>query len=433
MTRSQPPTGNTAIVAKRADRAPVDPTEITALTTAAGYRVVEAITQARTEDPGTYLGSGKLDELAERVRTTDADLVVIDDELTPGQYRNITERLPSTTRLTDRIRLVLEIFAEQAPTKRARLQVERVQLEYDLAVYEADADEGWFNRRSEKGSPRYDLQDRIARLERELASMADPADHLRKRRREQGFDLVTIAGYTNAGKSTLLHRLADDLDVATAEASHPDDDPVAAAEDRLFKTLETTTRRATFRRRPVLCTDTVGYIADLPHDLVAAFSSTLSEAAAADVVILLADATDEADAFVEKLEVSIDVLEGQGVDIDDVVLAINKADAVDIRAVAALQRLANEYVDDPLAISAKDGTNVDDLIDAVVERLPTDRRSVVLPYDDDAMRLVSTAYDRLVVHDVEYADGTVTLDVEGRPDFLDARFADASTVTTNAS
>lgn len=409
------PPRRTAVVAKRADEPPIDTQEIRDLVEAAGYEVVAACTQVRPEDPGTHLGRGKVDELVETIANLGADLVVIDGEVTAGQARNLSIALPDHVELADRYRLVLDIFAQQATTPRAAKQIELARLEYHLEWYEAVADESPLVRMSEKGSPRYQLEDRITALRSELASLPDPTERMRERRREEGFDLVTIAGYTNAGKSTLLRRLADDLTLE-ADTDHPDQDSTAAVEDRLFKTLETTTRRATLRGRPVLCTDTVGYVSELPHDLVVSFAETLSEAGAADVVVLVTDATDDRAAFIDKLEVSLDVLETQSVAPDTVLPVLNKIDAVDGATVKDRHDLLADHLEtEVVPISARSGDYIDRLVDAILDQLPTEIARLSIPYGDEAMSIVSDAYDRLTVDDVSYEGDHVLLEVSGRP------------------
>ncbi len=408
-----------ALVAKRRSESPVDTDEIVALATAAGYTVADTVTQVRHEDPGLYFGAGKVDAIAAMVGSNEISTVIVDGELTPAQHRNIAERLPDETRLIDRIRLILDIFADQATDTRAKLQVEREQLRYELSRYEAAPDEGWFNRRTEKGSPRYDLLDRIDRLKQKLEETPHPGVRMRRQRREQGFDLVTIAGYTNAGKSTLLHRLADDLELSAHDDHHQDTSATAAIEDRLFKTLETTTRRVTIRGRPVLCTDTVGYVEALPHRLIASFSETLSEAASADVVLLVTDGSDEPDRYRDKLQVSIDVLDEQGVDRSRVIPVINKIDRIDERTLRERKALTTGALCEPVAISARDGRHIDRLLQRIYEHLPVDRRVLELPNEAAAMSLVSEAYETMAVNDVTYEGDTIRLDVEGRPSVID--------------
>ena len=408
-------TNGRAVVAKRADRNPVETGEIEALAAAAGYEVGGALAQARSEHAGTNLGPGKVGELADLAAETGAETVVVDNELTPKQTVELERAMPGGVAVADRYRLVLEIFGARAGTRRAQLQVELARLRYDLPRMVADADEGDLNEAVEKGSPVYDVRDRIDDLRRKLRELPDPTERFRARRREEGFDLVTLAGYTNAGKSTLLHRLADDLDLADAEPDHPDEDPVAAIRNRLFETLETTTRRATVAGRPTLVTDTVGFVADLPHSLVESFSETLSEAAAADAVVLVADASDPPEELREKLGVSLDVLAAQGVDRERVIVALNKVDLLSDAELARRRGAVADLAPDPVAVSVTAGTNVDEVVARVRERLPTARVDRSMPNCDGAMRVVSWAYDHAAVETVEYEGGTVRLAAEARP------------------
>lgn len=408
----------TAAIAARSIDPPVETTEIEALAAACGYDVAATVTQVGPEDPGTYLGRGKCEELAATIAETDAGLVVVDGNLTPSQHHELRTELPAGTEVFDRYRLVLAIFKRGAGTRRAQLQVELARLRYELPRIVESADEGALNRRTEKGSPVYDIRDRINRLEGKLAELPDPAEEFRRRRREEGFDLVTIAGYTNAGKSTLLHRLADDLSIEEAAERERDGsrkDATAVAADGLFETLETTTRRATIGGRPTLATDTVGFVADLPHWLIASFSETLSEAAAADAVILVADASDPVDRFRERIEVSMDLLADQGVNRGDVVTACNKVDLLSTGERERRLEVAAEHAPTPVATNALSGTGLEALRVAVSERLPTEEATLQMPNCDEAMSVVSRAYDRTTVETVNYDGERVTVVCRGPP------------------
>lgn len=408
-----------AVIAKRADSPPVETREFEGLVEAAGYSVEAVLTQVRPEDPGTHLGRGKVAELVDVATSTDATLIAIDGELTSGQARNLRLDIPEGSRLVDRYRLVLDIFASQAQDPYAKKQVELARLRYELDWFNEVSDESLLTKYGEKGSLRYQLQDRITALERELNELPDPSERVRRRRSEDGFDLVTIAGYTNAGKSTLLHRLADDLSLEETLDVHPDKDTTAAIENRLFKTLQTTTRRATLDGRPVLCTDTVGYVSDLPHNLVVAFAETLSEASVADLVVLVTEATDDPDRFTDKLEVARDVLETQGVSTADVLPVLNKIDLVEEGTIDdRLERLSN-FNTTPIPISAWDGENLDTLEEAIVEQLSTQEASIELAYGDDAMSFVSEVHERASVSTVEYADDTVRVEARARPSVIE--------------
>lgn len=407
--------GQAAIVAAQDAEPPVQTTEIRDLTAAAGYRVVGECTQSRPPDPGTHLGTGKVAELATKVEETGATLVVVDGELTPTQTTTLRDRLPDGVSVFDRYRLILEIFGDQARSNRAQHQVELARLRYELPRIRESADESALNRRTEKGTPVYDVRDRIDRLETKLAELPSPAAQYREQRRDEGFDLVTLAGYTNAGKSTLLHRLADDLSVAETEPEHADLDGSATVEDRLFKTLETTTRRATIGDRPTLVTDTVGFVSDLPHWLVRSFSETLSEAGAADVVVLVLDASDPIDAFREKLEVSASVLDAQGVEREDVVAAVNKIDRCEGAALDRRRKLVSESAATVVPVSTLQGTNIDRLVDAIGDGLPTRRETLTVPNGGPTMELLSWLYDHANVRAVDYGAESVEISVEGRP------------------
>jgi GTP-binding protein HflX len=421
--------GTDAIVAKRAAASPVETDEIRALGAAAGYDVAGELTQTGPEDPGTYFGRGTVDALADRVAETGADAVIVDDGLTPNQSVTLRESLPDGTEVFDRYRLVLWLFADQAESNRAQLQVELARLQYALPRIRERSDVQAMNKYAEKGTPVDGVENRIADLERKLADMPDPGELFRDRRRDQGFDLVTLAGYTNAGKSTLLHRLADDLAVADAAPDHPDTDATAGIADRLFKTLETTTRKATLAGRPTLVTDTVGFVDDLPHWVVESFSETLSETAAADVVVLVVDASDELETMARKTRVSRAVLAEQDVAESAIVTALTKVDLLTATEVAERMAVLEEITPSPVPVSTTAGRNIEGLVEAVGERLATGRLDVQVPNCDAAMGLVSRAYDRANVETVEYAGDHVRIAAVGRPAVVAQLEAEAATIT----
>jgi GTP-binding protein HflX len=416
-----------AVIAARRNDSPVDTEEIRDLAEAGGYTIADGFTQTRSEDPGTNLGAGKVEEIADRVRETDADALVVDDELTPQQTVNLREAMPEETAVLDRYRLVLDRFADGAQTRRAKLQVELARLQYRLPRIRAASDEGMLNRVTESGTPLYDVRDRIDELERKLDALPDPGERHREARRDQGFDLVAIAGYTNAGKSTLLHRIADELSLENAEPDHPDRDATAAIADRLFKTLQTTTRRGTVDGRPILFTDTVGFVSELPHWLVESFSSTLMEVGGADCVVLVADATDPADKLRSKLETALAVLDEQGD--GEVITVLNKVDAVDQDTLEARHAAVEDLAPDALPVSVREGTNLERLRERLLNRLPTETATLEMPSCEDAMTVLSWAHDHGDVQNVEYGAETVRVDLRGRPDVVSRARARADGVS----
>ncbi|MDH5020514.1 GTPase HflX [Halobacterium rubrum] len=410
--------GSTAVVAKRQTDTPIETDEIRGLCEAAGVEVVGERTQARPRDPTYDLGDGAVADVAELVERRDADLVVVDDHLDPGRAYNLEAAVGAE--VVDRARLVLDIFGERAETRRARLEVELAELRYELPRAQARVERGesqgrqGFRSGGERPAAQLkaDYRQRIKDLEAELDGLDDADDGLRAARRESGFDLVALAGYTNAGKSTLLRRLADDLAVDENEG-HGDRTETAASRDRLFETLNTTTRRATVGERRVLLTDTVGFVSDLPDWLVSSFRTTLAAAREADAVLLVVDATDSEDEIREKVETSLDELaDAEGT----LVPVLNKQDAAGDDLDAKRRLLADRTEDSPVVTSATENDGLDDLRDRLTEALPDrERVSLSVPNTDDGNGFLSWCHDHGTVHDPSYGE-RIAFDFEARPE-----------------
>ncbi|MEF8853117.1 MAG: GTPase HflX [Haloarculaceae archaeon] len=426
-----------AVVAKRVDSGTADTEEIRNLARAAGYEVVAEVTQMRKEDPATHVGEGKAETLAATVAREDATVVVFDNQLGPYQTYNLGNVLPGGVRLIDRFRLILEIFGQRAHTRKAQLQVELAELRYELPRAEAKAslarrDErpGFMGLGEYDESREEDIKAQISRIRDELGDIERTEQHRREQRRESGFDLVALAGYTNAGKSTLLRRLAADVDVDENEDVHPDLDTTAESEDRLFTTLGTTTRRAEMDQRDVLVTDTVGFISDLPHWLVESFKSTLDSVYRADLVLLVVDVSEPVADIREKLVTSHDTLYERNE--APIVTVLNKIDRVDDDEVQRKRAALSALAPSPVAVSAKTGANVDALEERIHRELPDyERERLVLPMSDDAMSLVSWIHDHANVSDVDYGD-QVVIEFEARPDVIEQSRAKAGELAPSA-
>lgn len=418
------PPSERAIIAKRVDAGTADTTEIRDLARAAGYDVVGELTQSREEDRALQFGEGKADELAALAAETGAETVLFDNQLGPYQTYNLGQKLPEGTKVIDRFTLILEIFGQRAHTRKAQLQVELAELRYELPRAETKAslarrDEhpGFMGLGEYDESREKDIKNQISNIESELATIAKTEANRREQRRESGFDLVALAGYTNAGKSTMLQTLAADLEQGQNEELHPDLDPTAEAEDRLFTTLGTTTRRAEIGKRDVLVTDTVGFISDLPHWLVESFKSTLDAVYYADLVLLVVDVSEPIDEIRDKLVTSHDTLYERNE--APIVTVFNKTDLVDEAELAEKREALSALAPNPVAVSGKDGLNVDALRERIDQELPDwERERLVLPMTDDTMSVVSWVHDHGHVEDVTYADDQVVLDFEARPSIV---------------
>jgi GTP-binding protein HflX len=333
--------------------------ELAALADSAGAEPVGRIVQSRRDpDPQYWIGKGKVEELHGLLNATGAQLVILDDELTPGHLRSLEAKL--RVKVIDRTALILDIFALHARSREGKAQIELAQLNYLLPRLR-----GWGESLSRAGGgigtrmgggetklevDRQHIRRRIAKLRRDIRELGKARDVKRASRQRSNVPQVAIAGYTNAGKSTLMNRLTD-ADVVVA--------------DQLFATLDPTTRRVALpggRRATV--SDTVGFVGKLPHDLVEAFRSTLEEVTLSDLVVHVADASsphlDEQVAAVRRTLGEI------GAANLPEVLALNKIDAV---RGSERARLASRYPGS-VAVSALTGEGVDGLLEAIGATLP---------------------------------------------------------------
>ena len=378
--------------------------ELAALAETAGSMVLDGLVQRRHRpDPATYIGRGKVGELRDIVVATGADTVICDGELSPSQLRNLEEQVK--VKVVDRTALILDIFAQHAKSREGKAQVELAQLEYLLPRLR-----GWGQTLSRQAggraggagggvglrgpgetkleTDRRRIRARIARLRRDIAAMRRVRETKRATRRRNEVPSVAIAGYTNAGKSSLLNRLTG---------------AGVLVEDALFATLDPTTRRAEASDgRIYTLSDTVGFVRHLPHQLVEAFRSTLEEVAQADLILHVVDGT-HPDPMAQIAAVREVLAE---IDADEVpeLLAINKIDAADPENLLVLRR----ELPDAVFVSAHTGDGIEALRVAIEQRLPHPAVEVhaELPYHRGD--LVAKVHEHGEVFSTEHtADGTV--------------------------
>ena len=407
-----------AIVAKRVDHGDPDMSEIRELARAAGYDVVGEICQSRREDPAYAFGEGKLTDIHDMVVATGADVLIVDNRLGPYQTYNIAQHLPDGIIVIDRFTLILEIFGQRAHTRTAQRQVELAELRYELprasaktSLARREEHPGFMGLGEYDESRERDIKNRISRIRDELDAIATEEADRRTKRRESGFDLVALAGYTNAGKSTLLRQLATDLKVDENEDLHPDLDRTAESEDQLFTTLGTTTRRAAVDGRDILVTDTVGFIRNLPHWLVESFRSTLEGVYHADLVLLVVDASEPIEHIREKLVTCHDTLYERNQ--APIVTVFNKIDQLSDRDVERRLEALSDLAPNPVPISAATGAGIDALTTRIARELPPLRdERLVLPMTEDTMSVISWIHDRARVDEVTYADGEAIVEFQ---------------------
>ena len=374
--------------------------ELAALAQTAGSEVLDALIQKRDHpDPATYLGSGKARELADVVAAAGADTVIVDGELAPSQRRALEDVVG--VKVVDRTALILDIFAQHAKSREGKAQVELAQLEYLLPRLR-----GWGESMSRQAGGRVAagqgigsrgpgetkieldrrrIRQRMARLRREIQAMAPSRETKRGSRRRGAIPSVAIAGYTNAGKSSLMNRLT--------EAG-------IMVEDALFATLDPTVRRAeTSEGRTYTLTDTVGFVRNLPHELIEAFRSTLEEVAGADLVLHVVDAA-HPDPLSQVAAVRTVLSEIPGaLDVPELIV-LNKTDLADAVTLAALRT----GLPGAVAVSARTGEGIEELRARIEQMLPHPQVSidVVVPYSRGD--LVSRVHAEGEIDTVDYVE-----------------------------
>jgi len=353
----------------------------------------------------TYIGAGKVQEVREMVKALEADMVVFDNGLSPIQLRNLSRELGCA--VMDRTTLILEIFSARAKTREAKLQVEVARLQYMLprlvGLHDALSRQGGASgAMSNKGAgekklelDRRKLEQRLTTMRRELENIAEERKTQRKKRTESGIPRVALVGYTNAGKSTIMN--------AMLSAYVEDEEKKVYEANMLFATLDTTVRKIVpTDKNAFLLSDTVGFISNLPHNLVKAFRSTLEEVREADLLVQVIDYSDEN--YMEHIRVTEDTLKELGAEKIPMIYAFNKADLCGMGEFATIQG------DNKLYLSAKSRSGVETLIALITEKLSAGYRdcSFIIPYERGD--LVSYFNDNAVVYCTEYREDGVYME-----------------------
>jgi len=373
--------------------------ELRELAMTAGARVVGEFSQSRrAPDMATYIGPGKVDDLKGQLAETDAELVIFDDELSPTQQRNLTTALDR--RVLDRTQLILDIFAQRARTREGKLQVELAQLNYLLprlsSLYtKFERQQGGIGGRgpgeTKLESDRRRVKERITLLGQEIDEIKEQRAQQRQYRHKLPFPTCALVGYTSAGKSTLLNLLTG------AEV---------LADRMLFSTLDPTTRRVVLPHGgwSVLMTDTVGFIRNLPHHLVASFRATLEEVVQADFLIHVVDTSHpERD---RQRQAVMEVLAELGAADKPIITAFNKADAVKD---PYLLRELTAATPDSCYLSALKRDGIPFLMDRIEATLQSLLASVTLILPYDRSDIVAQCYEMGKVHSVDYGPETITV------------------------
>jgi GTPase len=403
--------------------------EITQLAETLGYSIQKTFIQHRENpDVNYYIGSGKVDEITDYFNDTEEtiDLTIINGELKPSQWFTLEKKLE--TNVYDRIRLILAIFEEHAERREALLQVKLAQLQYERPyvrelIHRTKAGEhpGLMAGGEYQVDDYYEMIKRQSKkIREELQKIRENRELQRQTRSQSGFYSVSLAGYTNAGKSSLMNLLSGEK---------------VKVEEQLFSTLSTTTRSISTKNKekqiPILLTDTVGFIENLPACIIDAFHSTLEEIELADVVVLVVDGSEAKEIVEKKLRVSINELRNIGVGAP-IIIALNKIDIIDATTLNTLQ----EYLEDTgiiedhtiVAISVKEQKNIEELLKIIYDALPhMVKMTFQLPLEEHSQRFISQLYEKTKVLHITYGP-VITVEVECNEKIKEKLIAAARTI-----
>jgi GTP-binding protein HflX len=387
--------------------------EIIQLANTLGYTILKEFIQHRTNpDVNFYIGCGKVDEIKDFLKNTEetVDLVIVNGELKPSQWFALEKKLE--TNVNDRIRLILAIFEEHAERQEAFLQVKLAQLQYERPyvrelIHRTKAGEhpGLMAGGEYQVDDYYEMIKRqTKKIKEDLQKIRENRELQRQTRSKSGFYSVSLAGYTNAGKSSLMNLLSGEK---------------VKVEEQLFSTLSTTTRSITAKNKekkiPILLTDTVGFIENLPACIIDAFHSTLEEIELADIVVLVVDGSEIKEVVEKKLRVSINELRNIGVGAP-IIIALNKIDLISNKSLNNLREnlentgLLEDY--SVVNISVKEQKNIDELLQTIYDSLPhMVKLTFQLPLEEKSQAFISQLYRKTKVTNITYGE-VITVDIE---------------------
>ena len=367
-----------------------------------GYDVVMRITQVRAQDPRYNIGPGKVEELARIVKELDVKKVIFFNELKPSQVFNLQEKLG--VEVVDRFQLILEIFAQHAGSREAKMQIELARLKYELPRMRE-----WIRRAKMRELPGFTrgpegyqidfhyraIVKRISKIQRELEEIRRRKQLQRRVRTRVGLPVVVLTGYTNAGKTTLFNRLAKESK------------PVSNAP---FSTLATVTRLVDVYGRKILLSDTIGFIDALPPLLIESFYTTLEELVYADLLLLVVDASEESSEIKRKLEASLKALSEVGVLDKPTIVVLNKIDRISEEELEKRVELVKLYYRDVVAISAKRGIGIEELKRALYRKVGKYVRLKIRIPTSEVSSLSSIKYARVL--NMMTSSGLTTIELE---------------------
>lgn len=373
--------------------------------------MVGRIEQVRAPDPRYQIGYGKVKELAELVKETGAQKIIFDNPLKPVQTYNIAKT--TGVEAIDRFQLILEIFARRATTTEAKLQIQLARLKYELAhakervrLAKMGEQPGFMGLGAYEADVYYETVKRqIQTINEKLRKIRRKRVLHRERRMELGFPTISLAGYTNAGKSSLFNALTEEQ---------------VPVDDALFTTLSTTTRLVKFSKKKFLLTDTVGFIDRLPLTLIEAFRSTLEETIYSDLILLVADMSEPLSIVEKRLSVCLETIERIEASSIPIITALNKIDLLPQMELREKMKKLEGKAPNPVPISALYNLNIDQLKEEIAKKLRNYVQvSFSIPLMDEVMPFFSWLFNRADVQEIRYVDNVAHVVFEAVPWFAE--------------
>jgi GTP-binding protein HflX len=398
-------------VQRRLNREASSLEELKKLAESAGYTVVAELEQTREPDSRYQIGAGKVEELAALVKETGAEKILFDNPLKSVQSYNLAKA--TGIEAVDRFQLILEIFTKRATTTEAKLQIQLATQQYELAhakervrLAKMKEQPGFMGLGAYEADVYYEAVKRqVHTIQKKLRKIREKRFLHRERRAELGFLTISLAGYTNAGKSSLFNALTEET---------------VRVDTALFTTLSTTTRLVEFSKRKFLLTDTVGFIDRLPLTLIEAFHSTLEETIYSDLIILVLDVSEPVETVEKKNSICLETIDRIGAAGIPMITALNKIDLLDETGRAQTLEKLKERTKNPILVSALCRTNLELLRLEIVKKLEDYvQASFSIPLTNQTMPFMSWVHDRADVQKVSYKDNSVQVVFEANPSFVD--------------
>jgi len=398
-------------VQRRLNREKPSLEELKRLAEAAGYTVAATLEQVREPDARYQIGAGKVEELARLVKENGIDKILFDNPLKPVQSYNLAKA--TGVEAIDRFKLILEIFIKRATTTEALLQIQLATLKYELAhakervrLAKMTEQPGFMGLGAYEADVYQEaVKQQVHTIQRKLKKIREKRLLHRERRSELGFSAISLAGYTNAGKSSLFNALTEET---------------VRVDSKLFTTLSTTTRFVEISKRKFLITDTVGFIDRLPLTLIEAFHSTLEETIYSDLIILVLDMSESLEMIEKKNNICLETIDRIGASGIPILTTLNKIDLLEETEVEEKLRILETKIKNPFLISALQKTNLEPVKNVILEKLGDYVRvSFSIPMSNQTMSFMSWIHERADVQKVSYMGDSVQVILEAAPWFAE--------------